>query len=284
MVIIMNIETIKKKSDEFKLSFNEKIKPLIIEKLNSGEDKVALSETYISETLKTYYVTNTLNLRIKDAIYDTNLGVSVNNRTKEFIFYKVTEYVKRESDLFEKNFNDKIRPFLLKTFETKHIIGFEEVFLKKYLNIDYNTDNIYQRLRTILSNENISISIDKNVVIKGKKTNEFIFCDISKKRKIDEENNKNINKIEEIDKDKEEFNTYILESERDEKEKQKKIKEKIIKEGDELIKKLFKPSNNKDRNESNYNIIPCPVCKKGEIEYPEITCPNCNVQVLKKWE
>jgi rubrerythrin len=280
----MNIETIKNKSDEFKSLFEEKIKPLIIEKINNSEDKVALSETYISEVLKTYYVTNTLNLKIKNAILGTNLGVSVNNRTKEFIFYKVSEDVKRESDLFEKNFNDKIKPFLLRIFKTKYIIGFEENFLKKYLNINYNTNNIYQRLRNILLNENISVSINKNVMIEGKKTNEFIFCDIIKKRKIDEENNENMNKNKEVDKDKEDFDNYILKSEKEEREKNKKIHDEMIKEGVKSIKKLLEQPNNKEINESDNNTILCPNCKKGKIEYPETICPICNVQILKKWE
>ncbi len=278
----MNIETVESKSNEFRSLFEQKIKPIIIEKINNGEGKIVMSEIYIKDELKAYYIIDTLYAKIKKALLETNLGVSVNKNTKEFIFYKVTEDVRRESDILEKNFNDKVIPIILKKFENTYIIGFEENFLKKLLNINYNTDNIYQRLRNILLNGDISVSINKNVIIKGIKTNEFIFCDIDKKRKVDIENNDNSYENKEIDEDKKDFDNYMLESkkrESEEEEKEKIIRKKIV---DDFFIDLT--PNNLNFAEYNDNIILCPLCKKGEIEHPGTICPVCNIQVLKKWE
>ncbi len=280
----MNIETIKSKSDEFRLLFEQKIKPVIIKKINDGENKVVMSEIYIKDELKVYYIIDTLYAKIKKTLLETDLGVSINKNTKEFTFYRVTEDVKRESDLFEKNFNDKVIPIILKKFESTYIIGFEENFLKKLLNVDYSTDNIYQRLRNILLNENISISVNKNIIIKGIKTNEFIFYDIDKKRKIDEENSNNSYENKEVDEDKKDFDNYMLESKKRENEEEKKekiIRKKII---DNFFINLTPDNLDPNFTEYNDNIILCPICKKGEIEYPETICPVCNIQVLKKWE
>ncbi len=280
----MNIETIENRNNEFEILFNQKIKPFIDEQINLGEEKVILSEEYIIRKLETYYIIDTLYTKIKRTILETNLGVSIDKKSKEFIFYKTSEDVKRESNLFEKNFRDKIIPIILKKFENTYIIGFEENFLKKLLNIDYNTDNIYQRLRNILLNGNMSVSIEKNIFIKGKKTNEFVFYDIDKKRKIDKENIDDLCKTKEIDKDKEDFDNYILESK--ERESIEKEKEKIVRK--EIINNFFIDLNTDnlgtDFNEYNDNAVLCPFCKRGKIEYPETICPSCNEKVIKKWD
>lgn len=281
MVSIMKIENVIKKSCSFKEAFEHEIIPYINRKINEGESKVTISEDYINELLKFHYNTDNLYIKIRNIISEsqTNLGVSIKRKNKEFIFYKKTEEINRESDLFKVIFEQKFKPQLLKNLKDTYIIGFEENFLKKILNVNYNINTMHIKLKNALLETNLKVFIKKDILVNGKKTNEFIFYDIDK-RKIYKDN-----KSKEIDKDKEDWNNYLIESEKKVKEEDKIMHNEALKELTESLKefdKTMKDLFDKHNNNENNDII-CPYCN-NEIKYPELICSSCKSKVLKKWE
>ncbi len=273
----MNIETITKKGDTFKLSFVQKIKSYIEEKIKNGETKIILSEDYINEILNVQYTTDNLYIKMRNMLLGTNLGVSIKRKNREFVFYQISDNIGRESDLFKITFETKLKPYLLEIFKTKHIIGFEENFLKELLDINYSTTYIYNNFKNILLDTNITVSTEKNKIIKGKRINEFIFCDNDKKKEIIKNNNEiEKNKNEEINnEDEKEFMNYLKESEKFDKEQNLRRREKIVNEGAEFMKNYIIP---------DVEMYKCPLCDDGILKFPDITCPNCKSKVLEKWK
>lgn len=252
----MNIEKNMNKSDIFKSEFEQKIKPYIIKKLNDDETKVTISENYINELLNVNYTTDNLYIKMRNMLIGTNLGVSIKRKNKEFIFYKTLDGINRESDLFKKTFDNKLKPYLLEELKNICTIGFEETYLKEYLEVSYGSTNIYNNLKKMLSNTSISVSIRRNTVIKGKKINEFIFCNNELRKQIEEKNREMIE---------------------NEKRRKKEITENIIKENKKLVDKVNVDVNNVLKNLPKVTDIN--EIEISDIGVPEFNCPKCNNKI-----
>ncbi len=262
----MKVESYISKSDFLKTKFEENLKPKIYERINNGEIKVILSKDYIDDALNNKYEIGYLFLKLKEILLDSDLNISIRKLKKEFVFYEKFDGINRECDVFKTNFKKNLEPKILKILKYEHSIIFEESFLKEYLNIKYSTDRIYKKLRDILLNTDISISLKKNVRMNSNKSNHFIFY--RKGETIIEIQNcyKKINNTEEIDSDKEDYKNYIEESTRE----NEKIKEEIHKES---LKGLLETLNS---DIDNY--CECPVCK-GKIKDFSNKCVYCDTKL-----
>ncbi len=268
----MKIENVIKKSYSFKRIFEHEIIPYINKKINEGESTVTISEHYINELSESHYNTDNLYIKIRNIISElqTNLGVSIKRKTKEFIFYEKTEEINRESDLFKVIFEQKFKPQLLKYLKDTYIIGFEENFLKKILNVNYSINTMCIKLENALSGTNLKVFIKKDILVNKKKTNEFVFYNVDKRKVYID------NKSKEIDKDKEDWDNYLIESEKKVQEENKVIHNEALKEFTELMNSFEK------YYDKNNDIILCPYCN-NKLKYPEIVCSLCKQRILKKW-
>ncbi len=183
----MYIEKIANKSDMFKLQFEEIIKPYIYKQIKNDDAKVVLSMEYINECLGTNYNIDTLYIKMRNMLLGTELGVSIKRKSKEFVFYEVSDIIKRESDLIRIGFEKRLKPCLLEIFKDKHIIGFEEDNLREVLDVNCSTINIYNSIKNLLSGTCITVSTRKNGLINGKRACKFVFYDINKKKQYDED-------------------------------------------------------------------------------------------------
>ncbi len=257
----MKVDKIISESDRFKLDFEEKMKPYIIKKLNDDEIRVTINEDHVKKILNINYTTDNLYIKMRNIILGTDLGVSIKRKTKEFIFYKIIDGVNRESDLLKITFENRLKPYLLKELKNTCTVGFEENYLKEYLEVDYGTINIYNNLKKMLSDTNISISIKRNVIINGKKINEFVFYNNTLKKQIEEENKRNTENV---------------------RKRKKELTENIINENREIINKANSDIDNVLDNlpkVTDVNEIEVPEIEISEIDVPEFNCPNCSSKV-----
>lgn len=148
----------------------------------------------------------------------------------------------------------------------------EEIALKTFFNVTYDTNTLYNKIRYILENTDLRVKIDRNKIIDEKRTNLFGFY-LSYK----------IDKVRE--KRKEKKNEIIENQIRFENERKEKIKN--------LIREDVINVENKSKDSINYisTNIPLPytsIClkcrKKVIIIYPELKCPNCEYTILKNWD
>jgi len=254
------------KSNSFKINFEEHLKTKIYESINNGEIKVILSKDYVNEVLCSDYELMYLFFKIKELLLDTDLNISVRKLNKQLVFYKKIDGINRESDFIKMNFEEKLKPRISKILKKKHSITFEERFLKEYLNVNYGADRIYIKLRDMLVDTEIAISVKKNIDVNNNKSNHFIFY---KKRESKPQNQyERVNFVKEIDVDEEDFKNYIKESI----EENKKIKEEIHKESLEGLSKSLSLDTD--------NYCECPICKK-RIEYFSEKCEHCSEEL--KW-
>lgn len=262
----MKLESYINKIDFLKTKFEENLKPKIYERINNGEIKVVLSKDYINDALNNRYEIGYLFLKLKEILLDTNLNISIRKLKKEFVFYEKFDGINRECDVFKTNFKKNLEPKILKILKHKHSIIFEESFLKEYLNIKYSTDRIYKKLRDILLNTDILISLKKNIRMNNNKSNHFIFY--RKDETIIETQNhcEEINFNEEIDSDKDDFKNYMEESTKE----NNKIKEEIHKES---LKGLLETLNS---DIDNY--CECPVCKSKIKDFSN-KCEHCDTKL-----
>lgn len=270
----MIIESHLKKSDLFKLLFEQKLKPIILRMIEDNENKVILSKNFINEKLEIRYDIHTLSRKIKESIFKTDLESSVNKRNEEITFFKSSEEITRKSDLFKFDFENKVLPIILEEFKSKSIISFDEKYLKNSLKIECTTENMYAKIRKIL-NEDIILSVRKNVFFEGKKINEFIF------KKVIQNNKKS-----EIDEDKIELEKYFKEKEEEESIKNKEINNKLEEEDSKIFNDLISEFNKKEGISNvksqlknvNYNteFFLCSKCKEGKITYYNNICSICN--------
>lgn len=210
----MNIEKIANNSDTFKLQFYQKIEPYINKSIKSGKPKVVLSMEYINKNLDTHYNIDSLYIKMRNMLLGSRLGVSIKRRNEEFVFYEVSDTIKRESDLIKIGFEERLKPCLLEIFKSTFIIGFDEDNLRNVLDVNCSTINIYNTIKKLLSNTNIKVSTRKNDLINGKKTRKFVFYDINVKKQLDEKR---------------------IQNKEDEKIRKKDVVKNIKKENEELI-------------------------------------------------
>lgn len=262
----MKSESFTDKNIFLKTIFEKSLKPKIHEKLDNGEIKVVLSVDYVKDTLGVDYEIGYLYTRLKETLLDTNLNISIRKLKKEFVFYEKSNNVNRECDTLRTIFKKSLEPKILKILSRKYSITFEEKFLKEYLNIEYSTDRIYKKLKDILMNTDISISVKKNVKIDNNKSNHFIFYKkgeiLIEKQNICKETNSN----EEIDLDKEDFKNYMEESVIE----NEKIKEEIHKKSLEDLAKTL--------NLDVDNYCECPNCE-NYIRHLSKKCDYCNTKL-----
>lgn len=262
----MKMEKYSKKGDKFKLLFEEKMKPQIEEKLKN-EMKVVLSEKYIKETLGVDYNTDNLYIKLRNLLIETNLGVSIKRKNKEFIFYEIIDDVNRESDIFRLAIKDKLIPYLLEKLMIRNSISFKESFLKEFLYVNkHNTSSILNIIRSTLPSE-IKVKFTKNNISKeGNFINNFVFYDVNALKQI------NIKKIENLKLEK-----------KKEIQRRKDLKDSILIENQKILNNVEKDLENrlKVNNENTYK---CPYCENGILKEPETICPICKEKVLEKWE
>ena len=183
----MYIEKITNKSDMFKLQFEEIVKPYIYKQIKNDDSKAVLSMKYINENLGTNYNIDTLYIKMRNMLLGTELGVSIRRKSKEFVFYEVSDVIKRESDLIKIGFEKRLKPCILEVFKNKHIIGFEEDNLREVLDVNCSTINIYNSIKNLLYGTGITVSTRKNELINGKSVCKFVFYDTNKKKQYDED-------------------------------------------------------------------------------------------------
>ena len=259
----------------FKTNFENNIKPKIYENINNGETKVVLSKEYVNKTLNCDYELMYLFTKIKELLLETDLNISVRKLKKQFVFYKKINGIDRESDFFKVNFEEKLKPIILKILKKESSITFEECYLKNYLSINHisSTESVYIKLRDILVDTNISISTKKNVISgddKSKK-NHFIFY---RKEENKPQNYEKVNFDEEIDTDEEDFRNYIRESTKENEIIKEEIHEEVFKGFSKSLS--LETSISLDNNE----YCECPICKKN-IEYYSKKCEYCGEKL--KW-
>ena len=235
----MNIGNCTKKSDMFKLEFEQKIKSHINNEIKNGKNKVILTQDYITEKLDIYYNIDNLYIKMRNMLIGTNLGVSIKRKSREFVFYELLDGVNRESDLFKFTVIKKLIPLLLEEFEikyevNKYKVGLEENYLKELLDVNFSTTNLYKTLKKTLPNNIILFT--ENKVIDEKMIKAFVFYDINKKVKIDRQ-------VEE--------EKYRIREEEMKKEKE--------------IEDIIRNENQKIKDSINQN-----------INDTKFTCPNCN--------
>lgn len=243
-----------RKFDKFIIEFNKKIGIAINEKLDKGEIKVVLTEDYINKTLKINYKTDNLYAKLRNMLMETDSGlnVSIKRKSKEFIFFKSSKNIKRETDLIKVVFEKKLMEYITTYPKDLYSKTLEENILKKYLGITHSSDFLIKKLSNILSQYNIKVYLENG---------NFIFCNEEKRIEI------------------ENFNYELqLDRERKEKERIREIEEKIKDENAEIINKtpkkiiVDKIDEIKEIEEKIKN-------ENSEIEKDEFLCPACKMKV-----
>lgn len=268
-------------TETFKMDFEDKLKPQILKELNNTSNKAVFSEMYIRNTLNTRLLSlDNLYIKLRNVLMETELGISIKRKKSEFVFYYKSEKVNRESDILKVNFEQKLLPILLKT-DIKRI---DETFLKQYLNVDYKTFNLYQKLRNILKDDsNIEVSLEQNVKDGDKTINIIRFTNKKITEKLIERDN--IIKVEEINHFEERMK-YI------EEERQKELKR--INEIDLNILKKLPPISELDEFDVEIDNLQqddflyyCDNDKSGIVcnqvlQRSDKICPKC--KALIKWD
>jgi len=281
-MILKKIEDI---SNNFKSNVFNVLIPQITEKINKGEIKIEYSLDEIRRILEINYKIENLNMRLRNILSDSEIGISV--KEHKFVFFRKMYGINRESDLFKVKFEKNISTITAE-INKKNKLVIEENCFKSFFDIDYNINNIYQRIRNILSSTNLRVKIEKNIFIEGKNTNLLIFYDKNKTYIFDKEFEKIDNDIEKHPIIIEEPNNKIIEptneiekSEIDIKLSLEIFKNEEIKKLNEYCEKLTK--------DLPYNIpfpytIVCKSCKnKVILEYLETKCPICD-DIILEWE
>ncbi len=292
----MILDELKSENDKFKYNINNILIPQIIERINNGEIKVEYSLFELKSTLSTDYRKENLNIRLRNILYDSEIGVSI--KRNMFIFFKKENGINRETDLFKVKFEKNI-PTIASEIEKESLLTIEEICFKSFFKIDYNIDNIYQRIRSILSKTNLKVKIEKNVIVDGKNTNILVFYDKNKVNDFKQKYERNViidyypkeinDQSEKVDDHlKEEF---IRKEEIEDEIKRTKAESKLLLESfkNEEIEKLDsyceKLTNDLPCNIPLPYTIICVGCKnKVILKYPEIECPLCKEKILNGWE
>ncbi len=276
VVINVKMQSLCTQSELFTKNLINYFAPYVVERLNKGESSIVYTENELKEILETNnYTTSNLYVRLKNDLLNFEIGVSIKRipNNSRFTFFKRTEYVNRIIDTFKTRFDKKFKyglvNYLDKPKNTR--LGIPEKWIKERLSCEnYRTDYLYSRLKKVLENTKINVTLTRKFPIKNETLNIYTFY-YEKTSKND---------IKEIDKDEEEFRRYITESENKEKESQIKINERINKENGKT--ENFVEYDN--YTEYDVPMILCPICGKEKIKYPETKCSICNMQILKEWE
>lgn len=278
------LEKMESESEKFKSKFEDILFPIINEKLNV-DLKVEISLYEINELLKENFIAQYLYQKIKNHLSYSELKVSIRKDPKNsiFVFFKKTDKVNRESDIFKVNVEYMINsPEFIEALNKYSVIKFTDLNVKETFNCKYNSNTIYLKFKEFLGKTNIDVSILRNQLNEGKYVDIFKFyykkdIDTVKKeeRRIEEERKKHVEELEEIEKDNKEVVEYFKESDEKDKQEKEKIKSKIIEEGANIIKNYIIP---------DINTYKCNVCEKGILKEPELICPICRNKVLEKWE
>lgn len=179
---------------KFKFDFEQKIVPLINEKLAEGEI-FAIKESEIKKLLCVDFCsTDNLYIKLRNVVTEKEFGVSIDKTNNSFIFFSKSGGMKRQSDILKVNFEEKLKPIIEKYLATNIELGIEENSLKERLGVpDYTTENIYQRLRNILSGSDIKVSVSK-----GDEKGFFFYRNKSEEEiRKEEENRRKEEKLEE---------------------------------------------------------------------------------------
>lgn len=296
----------KVKSIDFKAKFDKELRPVLYNKLNEKNSIIILSDNEINKSLNINLHGRKLYENLKKATFDTIIGVSTRNLHREFSFYYKSTNIKRESDLLKLNFIN-VRRIINSEFRRLYntgkplATGIEEGTLRKLLNVNYTTENMYQRLRTLTNNSDLHVSVKREVVRNNITINEFIF------RKSNINNNKNNNEkytqvintevnMKDIEQINIEQNIENVEIERQkflEEERKKELHElENVNEG--ILKKLLDSASKIIDIDINNDLdwLQCPTCnsvlslscyKCGSIisNIPENPCcPICNSELI----
>lgn len=188
----------------FKDNLEENLIPGITERLNV-ESKAEYTEDEIKKILNVDFSTENLYQQLKTKLLDTEIGVSIKRipKNNKFVFFKRLGGMKRESDLFKINFG-RSKPSIEKYLSENTQMGVEEKRLKESLDcVEYSTDNLYNRLRGVLSGTGMNVSIVKDVIEDGKKVNAFVFYNEKalEKERLEEKQRNEREKQEEIERE-----------------------------------------------------------------------------------
>jgi hypothetical protein len=250
-----------RKFDIFMNDFNNKIGIYINDKLNNGEVKVVLKEDYINTTLNINYRTDNLYSKLRNILIETgnNISVSIKRKSKEFVFFRSSKDVKRETDLIKPEFEKKLMEYVTTYPTNLYTKNIKENLLKKYLGISHSSEYLHKKLNNILSDKGIDVYFENG---------EFIFC--NEERRLEIERTEYESKIE---------------NDLKEKERMRELEEKIKKENLEIINKVY--TNNEKTDEINENSefkndeVLCPKCRE-KVEYLEKPCKKCGFDIV--WE
>ena len=290
----MRLENLTNENDIFKTNIEKNLIPQIYERIDNGESKIEYNFDETNEILEVNYTLDNLYLKLKSKLVDSDIGVSIKRipNNSKFIFFRKLNGIKRESDLFIIKFKQEFIPLIIDHLNKNNVkLNVTEKVIKDYMNCnEYNTDNLYVKLKKCLFGTDINVSILKNVTSNNTTINTFDFYRISAQKIIKEKAQKQKerqlqNEIIEMRKEEEEkkqYKKFVFERDNEERkreeEEKKKSRVEIIDEGSKILETIMtKP---KSLNDTDI-ITSCPECN-GEILDYDKRCKHCNI--LLKWE
>jgi len=290
----MKLENIANESDIFSTNIEKTLIPQIYERIDNGESKIEYTFDETNEILEVNYTLDNLYLKLKSKLINSDIGVSIKRipNNSKFIFFRKTNGIKRESDLFIIKFKQEFIPLIIDHLNKNNVkLNVTEKVIKDYMNCnEYNTDNLYAKLKKCLFGTDINVSILKNVISNNTMINTFDFYRISSqktiKEKIQKRKERQLQKETiEMRKEEEERNQYkkfVFERDNEEKkrddEEKKKSRVEIVDEGSKILETIM--TNPKSLNDIE-SVTLCPNCNQEILDYDK-KCKHCNI--LLEWE
>jgi len=283
----MKIEKIDNKviteNDIFKINIEKKLIPELFKEFHNGRDKLEYILSHLNILLEVDYTLDNFYVRLKSKLLNFGIGVSVNKKFNKLIFFEVSENIKKETDLFEIEFNKKFLPNVIEYLNSNIELSITEKVIKNRMSCkEYTTDYLYQKLKTQLLNTNIEISITKNVMINDIIANIFSFYNKNSKDII-EKHKKEL--IKEERKEEYLFKELIENNEKIDKQKEKEYRTSSIEENSKLMNYIMSdnykeiPIENIDKELDKMDF--CPYCG-NVINYLDKNCSRC--KILLDWE
>lgn len=295
----MNLTTLVSEKDNFTLYTEKSLIPEICERFENGENKLEYTYNEILEVLHTNNTMENLYLKLRLKLVDYSIGTSIKRTNNKFVFFRKSDNIKRDTDLFGVKFKEKFMPIIIRYLDKHLKMVISEKLLKDYMECNEDTtDNLYAKLRKQLIYDNINVSIERNVLVKNSKMDIFIFYYKDSEKKIIEQEHKEKEEFFRIEKEQKEesvieqenYNKMCIERDNitNQIEEKEKLKNKniLIEEGSKLINSIMNNSNitnitNSTKNiAENAEIFHCPSCNKTLKNF-ENKCTNCGLSI--KW-
>ncbi len=286
MIILVMITNLVNRKEKLKLYVEQNLIPQLKEKIdllekNNEIPRVEYNVADLIHILEIDIAMDSLYGSLKNFLLDTDIGISIKRipNNSKFIFFKKSESVKRETDVFKELFEQKFKKILVGYLSKMNNMKISIPLFKDFVGYNnYENFNLYLKLKNMLKySGEFDVSIAKNVIV-GKEITDILEFYYQKKSVLTKDNlivETPYRIHEKYDEDGEDFASYLKESEKEEIEKNKVRDEKLVDDGADFMKKYIIP---------NVEIYKCVKCKEGILKFPELICPNCNTKVLEKWE